>query len=419
MTTVSPQTSLATADDEVSEDHGPAFVAAATVEFSGATHALRAAEFDERQLAVALERLATGGERQLALERSATGGEPSGHLLKATVFLRDLAARDRARAQLAALGGHTRGIELTVAPPASGAAAAIFEWRIAGPGVALGAGRARWIEQPGAAWRFAAVDVLRRDTDPVAEQFHAAMASARAALGDPELASTLIRTWIYIGDINGRTGAIENYQAVNQARRTVFAELALPRPASAGDLPYPASTGIGTAAGLLTLGLLTCRDRGGTIRTTALENPRQTSAFAYPRSASEIPPLFSRAVAVCAPREALILISGTASIVESRSVHHDSAAQQTSQTLANIAELLEPAVLARRGVPGAAAGCLAALRGYIVYIKRAADVAAVRAVCGRMLPPGIPAVFVLADVCRPELLVEVEAIAAVSYPEVP
>lgn len=404
MTAGVPLPSLPIGDVETSAQSRHEVGQAATIAFSGAAHTLRTSELDDRQLEPALEHLARGADA-------------AGHLLKATVYLRDLAARDRARAQLAAIAGRTPGVELTVAPPVSGAAAAVFEWRIAGTGVALDdgrPGRPGRIEQPGAEWQFSAVDLLRGADEPVAEQFHAAMASARAGLpaglDDTELASTLIRTWIYVGDINGRTGPIENYQAVNHARRTVFAELALPRPGS--GLPYPASTGIGTAARLLTLGLLTCRDRGGGIRAVALENPRQTSAFAYPRSASEIPPLFSRAVALCAPREAIVLISGTASIVEARSVHLESAAQQTRQTLANIAELLEPAHLASCGFP-AGAGGLAALRGCIVYIKRAADVAAVRAVCSRILPPGLPAVLVLADVCRPELLVEIEAIAAV------
>jgi enamine deaminase RidA (YjgF/YER057c/UK114 family) len=402
-------------DVETPAESGHEVSQTATVTFSGAAHTLRTSELDDRQLEPMLAHLARGADRG-----PDPGADAAGHLLKATVYLRDLAARDRARAQLAAIGGHTPSIELTVAPPVSGAAAAVFEWRIGGPGVALDdgrpgrPGRPGCIAQPGADWQFSAVDLLRGADEPVTEQFHAAMASARAGLpdglDDAELASTLIRTWIYVGDINGRTGPIENYQAVNHARRSVFAELALPRPGS--GLPYPASTGIGTAARLLTLGLLTCRDRGGGIRAVALENPRQTSAFAYPRSASEIPPLFSRAVALCAPREAIVLISGTASIVEARSVHVESAAHQTRQTLANIGELLEPAVLVSCGFR-AAAGGLGALRGCIVYIKRAADVAAVRAVCSRILPPELPAVFVLADVCRPELLVEIEAIAAV------
>lgn len=354
-------------------------VEAGTLAFCGATHAFRATEIDD--LDAELDRLAAP--------------DPAGALLKATVYLRDTDACARARARLAGCAA----VELTVAPPVSGAPAAILEWRVTGAGVD---GRPGRVDQPGVSWRFAAVE---RRHEPAGDAFRAAMTTAGAAV-DADLAATLVRTWIYVGDITGRAGPTENYQAVNHARRVVFDELAI-------DRPYPASTGIGTARDLLSLGLLTCRDRGAGLRPIALENPRQTSAFAYPPSASEVPPLFSRAVALCARREALVLISGTASILESESVHLESAARQTEQTLANIGELLEPVHVTGRGFP-ASAGGLEALRACVVYVKRAADVAAVRAVCDRHLPPGVPTVLVLADVCRPELLVEIEGVAALS-----
>lgn len=398
-----------------------------TMEFCGAVHTLRVSEVDDRRLALALERLAGAPEVGATGARAA---DPPGCLLKATLYVRDLEARARVRARLAAIAGRAASVELTVGAPASGAAAAIFEWRVAGPGVAPGDGHAGGpgarripgvIEQPGVAWQFTAVDSVRRAGETVAEQFHAAIASASARLDTTAAASTLLRTWIYIGNINGRTGEIDNYQAVNHARRAAFAEMKLPRLGGSADpsyplsssptspLAYPASTGIGTATDLLSLGLLAFHDRGG-VRAIALENPQQTSAFAYPRSASAIAPLFSRAVALCARNEAMVLISGTASIVGARSVHLASAARQTEQSLANVGELLEPRLLAGRGFR-ARSGGLPALRGCVVYVKRAADVAAVRAVCDRHLPPGVPTVFALADICRPELLVEIEGIA--------
>jgi hypothetical protein len=45
-----------------------------------------------------------------------------------------------------------------------------------------------------------------------------------------------------------------------------------------------------------------------------------------------------------------------------------------------------------------------------VYIKRQEDYAKVRAVCEQRLGE-LPAVYAIADVCRPDLLVEIEGIA--------
>ena len=45
-----------------------------------------------------------------------------------------------------------------------------------------------------------------------------------------------------------------------------------------------------------------------------------------------------------------------------------------------------------------------------VYVKHPEDYPACRAICERRLP-GVPALYLHADVCRPDLLVEIEAVA--------
>jgi enamine deaminase RidA (YjgF/YER057c/UK114 family) len=95
--------------------------------------------------------------------------------------------------------------------------------------------------------------------------------------------------------------------------------------------------------------------------------------------------------------------------VHSEVCHLNDIASQTEQTLDNIAALIAPENFAHHGQSGAGA-TLRDLAKVRVYVKRAADYAACRAVCERRLG-NIPAVYVVADVCRPELLVEIEGVA--------
>jgi enamine deaminase RidA (YjgF/YER057c/UK114 family) len=103
------------------------------------------------------------------------------------------------------------------------------------------------------------------------------------------------------------------------------------------------------------------------------------------------------------------LVSGTASIVDSKTVHPGEVVRQTEQTLDNIERLIAPENFTRHGLPGAGATLrdVAKLR---VYVKRPEDHEQCREVCERRLP-GVPAIYLQADICRPDLLVEIEAVA--------
>jgi enamine deaminase RidA (YjgF/YER057c/UK114 family) len=102
-------------------------------------------------------------------------------------------------------------------------------------------------------------------------------------------------------------------------------------------------------------------------------------------------------------------ISGTASIVNSESVHRGDVARQTEQTIDNIEDLISRENFERHGMEGAGARLhdLAKVR---VYLKRAEDYERCRAICERRFGP-LPIIYAQADVCRPELLVEIEGVA--------
>jgi enamine deaminase RidA (YjgF/YER057c/UK114 family) len=149
------------------------------------------------------------------------------------------------------------------------------------------------------------------------------------------------------------------------------------------------------------------------VRAVALENPRQTAAFDYASSYSPSSPKFSRALTVAAGADGLTFISGTASITESETQHVGDPAAQTVETLDNIEALIAEPNLARHGLPGLG-GSLADLACARVYVKHREHFAAICEVCRQRLG-STPVVYTLGDVCRPDLLVEIEGIACTSH----
>ncbi len=140
-----------------------------------------------------------------------------------------------------------------------------------------------------------------------------------------------------------------------------------------------------------------------------LENPRQTAAYDYAAAYSPQSPKFSRAMVLSCGTYTTIFISGTASITHSQTRHVGDAGKQTEETLDNIAALIAEENLAEHGLPGLGTS-LASLGFARVYIKRPEDYPAVRAICEQRLGK-LPTIYAIADVCRPELLVEIEGVA--------
>lgn len=226
----------------------------------------------------------------------------------------------------------------------------------------------------------------------------------------------VFRTWFYMGSIvapDSRAADHEQrYKELNRARTDVFGDTRFLESSlkiqPAFDV-YPASTGIGMGGEDIALGTTAILTERRDVYTLPLENPRQTPAFDYARHYSPESPKFARAMAVIYDDTADVYISGTASITASETQHIGDTAKQTEETLLNIATLISADNFAASGFPGygATLGELAAVRA---YVKHAADYETVRAVCERQLP-GVPVVYTIGDVCRDDLLVELEAVA--------
>ncbi len=149
----------------------------------------------------------------------------------------------------------------------------------------------------------------------------------------------LVRVWNYVSDIARPAADGERYWHFNNARYESF--VASDRPAVE---TAPAASALGTPRGSpLVIYFLANR-------TTAqmLENPRQVSAYRYPKQYGPRSPTFSRA-ALLAEGGGTLMISGTASIVGHETVHSGDAAAQTRESLANIGAVTESAN--RRLVP--------------------------------------------------------------------
>lgn len=204
----------------------------------------------------------------------------------------------------------------------------------------------------------------------------------------------LWRAWNYLAHINQETAGLERYRQFNIGRQEAF----MAHGRGLGQ-QMPAACALGFAGGPLSVAFL-----AGAQAATPIENPRQVSAYDYPAEYGPRSPSFSRAVLACPPGQELLLISGTASILGHRTVHPDDLLAQCDETLANIAVLLAEANRLSRGRPYGLADL-----DYRVYLRRAEDFPRLRARLEAALGPEVAWVCLQADICRADLLLEIEA----------
>jgi enamine deaminase RidA (YjgF/YER057c/UK114 family) len=227
---------------------------------------------------------------------------------------------------------------------------------------------------------------------------------------------TLARTWIYQGQFlepenNTNQDTITRYQELNRARTEFFKDKEFFKkhlPPQSNVPSFPASTGIGANDGLVISAVAVTPLRDDFI-ITAIENPNQKAATDYGINYSPKSPKFSRGTVINYDNWCQIFVSGTASITESESRHIGDVKLQTEQTLDNIAALIDGTNLANHGIKGYKSG-LDNLKIVRVYIKNPDHVKEIKSICRKRLG-NIPILYTIADVCRPELLVEIEGIA--------
>lgn len=332
------------------------------------------------------------------------------------VFLRDETDEAECREIIRARFGQAPPLTTFVAqPPCCGAALGAELWAVGGPGVTVQRFGPQWlsVECDGIRWIHCG-DVRGDSAAPgaYAESLPAFLAMerqlAKAGVGFDQV----VRTWIYVNQITDGPDGCQRYQELNRARTDFFRDrhlCAKSRARSAPEIIYPASTGIGTSGRQIVMSCMALDSHRPDVFLMPLENPQQTSACDYAAKYSPHSPKFSRAMAVVQGHFITTLVSGTASIVNARTCYFGDVVRQTEQTLDNIKRLIAPENFSRHGMAGSGATLrdIAKLR---VYVKRQEDYERCREVVERRVP-NVPAIYLHADVCRPDLLVEIEAVA--------
>lgn len=210
----------------------------------------------------------------------------------------------------------------------------------------------------------------------------------------------LLRVWNYVPHIHERSSGIERYMAFCKGRSEAFA-------AHYGDsFPdrLPAASAVGCPGDTLVVHLLASREPG-----RHLENPRQVSAFRYPERYGPKSPSFARGTVAPSGWNGAVFVSGTASIVGHESVFPGDPVRQTEETMRNIEAVLDTA-----GVPGRGGPLGRRLRALRVYVRNAHQQEAIRSAILASTGTTVPTTWIQAEICREELLVEIEATAGLA-----
>lgn len=165
----------------------------------------------------------------------------------------------------------------------------------------------------------------------------------------------------------------------------------------------PAATAIGRVDGVRVLQVywLAAREPG-----IPLENPRQVSAYRYPRQYGPQPPVFARALLAAAGSDLPLMLSGTASVVGHLSLHHDSTEQQLQEIFVNFSALISAAQTHAPSLPDAF-GTGSRLK---VYVRDPAEIPLVRELLQQHLGADVPRLLLHAAVCRRDLRVEIDGV---------
>ncbi len=166
---------------------------------------------------------------------------------------------------------------------------------------------------------------------------------------------------------------------------------------------FPAATAIGRTDGKRQLQVywLAARTPG-----IPLENPRQVSAYHYPRQYGRQSPSFARAMLPPTAGQSPLLLSGTAAVVGHASQHDGHLERQLDEIFHNFDSLL---AVARQHQP-ALPSCFGSGSRLKVYVRDAADLPKVEAALANRLGAEVPHIILHATICRRELAIEIDGI---------
>lgn len=206
----------------------------------------------------------------------------------------------------------------------------------------------------------------------------------------------VLRAWNTVAHINRFAIGEERYRLFCKGRAEAYAGLW----GEDFERRLPSCSAVGSHAGGLSVQMLAASRPG-----TSIENPRQVSAYRYPDLYGPKSPSFARGLVAPPESGGWVFVSGTASIVGHESVHIGDPVAQTEETMRNVEQVLDEG-----GGPGAGGPLGPRLHSLRVYVRRREDLAPIRDAVDRILGSPVPTAWLLADVCREELLVEIEGV---------
>ncbi len=212
--------------------------------------------------------------------------------------------------------------------------------------------------------------------------------------------SHLLRMWNYFPGINTDQIGLERYQRFCVGRHQAF---------SAHHKEFtstlPAASAVGTSDGPFQVLFLAGKHSG-----SPLENPRQISAYEYPPIYGPNSPSFARAMLYPHNMGGQLFVAGTASIVGHATQHQDDPAEQTVETLSNIHAILK---LAQH--EGRESWESEFSEGLMkVFVRHEKDLPVVCGVLEGHTLGKASIHYVLGEMCRKDLLVEIEGMWNVS-----
>lgn len=215
----------------------------------------------------------------------------------------------------------------------------------------------------------------------------------------------LVRCWNYFPLINQEINGIERYKLFCAGRHDAFAEK------YKSLHPYlPAGTAIGSKSGPLTINFIATKNH----HINHIENPRQVSAYRYPREYGKRSPSFARATYIDWGEHEQLYVAGTASIVGHKSCHQDNFLQQIHEIQKNLDSLLgQLDFILNKNTGKVNSNDILIIK---TYIRNVEILPLVKNEMEKRIGVAKSNLYLIADICREELLLEVEGVWLLNNP---
>jgi len=239
-------------------------------------------------------------------------------------------------------------------------------------------------EDDGAAYCYLGNTYAMDTATPKPEQARKTLEKIGAALSLAGMGmSNVVRTWMYVDNI------LTWYDDFNRVRTDFFTE----RGVFEGIVPASTGIGVGNPMGAAVVAdVFAIKPKQENVSIREILSPRQCPATDYRSS-------FSRAVELALPDHRRLYVSGTASIEpKGKTIHVGDTGNQISLTMEVVGDILESRDMSWADTSRA-----------VVYFKNMKDVPLFDAYCKNNHLSTLPVAVAHADICRDDLLFEIEA----------